>query len=171
MGIVFNVRVSTPSDMMAVDALLSRSYPVLLKRDYPPSLLVTAIPLISRANPRLMSSGTYFVVESENGAIVGAGGWTPSAPPGFANEPDIGHVRHIVTDHRLTRLGIGRLLMDRIVLDSETSGVAQLECFSTLTAQAFYVACGFRTLAPMQVSLRPGIDFPAIHMRRLSADH
>ena len=57
------LRVATPADLAAVDALLARSYPRLLAADYPPSVLVTALPLISRARPELLASGTYYVVE------------------------------------------------------------------------------------------------------------
>ncbi len=159
------IRKAAKSDLAAIDALLSRSYPALLKRDYPPSVLVTAIPLISRANPALVSSGTYFVVEA-GGEILGAGGWTPGAPPGGTSQKRIGHIRHVVTDHRQIRKGLGRKLMAHIVSDAASAGIKQLECFSTLTAEPFYVACGFRTLGPMSVTLRKGIDFPAVHMRR-----
>lgn len=159
------VRPATREDLGAIDALLSRSYPALLKRDYLPSVLVTAIPLISRANPALVSSGTYFVAEA-GGEILGAGGWTPGAPPGGTSQKRIGHIRHVVTDHRQIRKGLGRKLMAHIVSDAASAGIKQLECFSTLTAEPFYVACGFRTLGPMSVTLRKGIDFPAVHMRR-----
>jgi N-acetylglutamate synthase-like GNAT family acetyltransferase len=164
MTITSTIRPAKREDLAAIDALLSRSYPALLKRDYPPSVLVTAIPLISRANPALVSSGTYFVVEAGD-IILGAGGWTPGAPGG-ASRPRVGHIRHVVTDHRQIRKGIGRKLMARIVSDAASAGIKQLECFSTRTAEPFYVACGFRTLGPMLVTLRKGIDFPAVHMRR-----
>lgn len=160
------IRPAKRADLAAIDELLSRSYPALLKRDYPPSVLVTAIPLISRANPSLVSSGTYFVVEEGGGEILGAGGWTPGAPPGGTSQKRVGHIRHVVTDHRQIRKGIGRKLMAHIVSDAASTGIKQLECFSTLTAEPFYVACGFRTLGPMSVTLRKGIDFPAVHMRR-----
>ena len=101
------VRVATPDDLNGVDLLLSRSYPVLLKPDYAPSTLVTALPLISRAQPALLASGSYFVAELE-GEIVGAGGWTFAAPGGKPGTRGVGHVRHVVTSHLHTRRGIGR---------------------------------------------------------------
>jgi len=161
------VRTALAADFGAVDALLARSYPAILKADYAPSVLVTAIPLISKAQPRLVMSGTYFVVEDTVGEIVGAGGWTRVAPPGFGEEaPGIAHIRHVVCDHRRLREGIGRRLMAHIFRTSEAAGIRQYECFSTLTAVPFYAACGFSTLGPMTVALRGGIDFPAVHMRR-----
>ena len=52
------LRPATPDDFADVDALLARSYPALLKHDYRPSVLVTAVPVLARANPALVGSGT-----------------------------------------------------------------------------------------------------------------
>ena len=161
------VRPATPDDLAGVDALLGRSYPVLLKGAYPPSLLVTAIPLISKAQPRLLASGTYFVVE-DGDEIVGAGGWTRAAPGfGGPGRTGVGNIRHVVTDHRRVRRGIGRKLMTRVLSSARDAGVHRMDCLSTLMAEPFYAACGFQTIGPVTLNLRPGIDFPAIHMRRL----
>lgn len=162
----FLTRTATKSDIAGIDALLARSYPALLKEAYPPSLLVTAIPLISRAQPHLVTCGTYFVVTDED-AIVGAGGWT-RASPGTRDSgvSGIGHVRHVVTDHRRVRQGIGRRLMDHVFETARADGIETLECYSTLMAEAFYASLGFERLGDIDVPLRPGIGFPSVHMRR-----
>ena len=92
------VRTARSGDLAAVDAVLARAYPRLLKPDYPPSVLVTALPLISRAQPSLLASGTYYVAEDDAGQIVGAGGWTKDRA-----SSELGHIRHVVTDDRMTR--------------------------------------------------------------------
>jgi hypothetical protein len=69
------LRCATGRDFDAIDAMLARSCYKLLKNDYPPSVMVTAVPLISRANPALVRSGTYYVAETSDGQIIGAGGW------------------------------------------------------------------------------------------------
>lgn len=155
------IRKSRPADLAAADALFAESYPVLLRDDYPPSVRVLALPLIARAQPHLLSSGTYYVAEDENGRLVGAGGWTRSP-----RRRDIGQVRHVVTDYRLTRKGIGRALMTHIFETARAAGVGHLQCQSTRTAVPFYAACGFRELGPIEVPLRPGIAFPAVAMER-----
>lgn len=76
------------------------------------------------------------------------------------------HVRHVVTDHRRTRRGIGRALMRRILADAAADGVTAFECLSTRTAVSFYAACGFAELGPVMVALGPGIEFPAVRMAR-----
>ncbi|MEM7752360.1 MAG: GNAT family N-acetyltransferase [Pseudomonadota bacterium] len=166
MRTTFDVRPATLADLSAVDALLGRSYPALLKTAYPPSILVTAIPLISKANPRLLASGTYFVV-TDGDAVIGAGGWTREQPGrGGAARSRIGHIRHVVTDHRRVREGVGKSLMLKVFQTAHAGGVEVLECLSTRVAVPFYDAMGFETVGPTSIALRQGIEFPAIHMRK-----
>jgi len=152
------LRPSELRDLVAVDALLARSYPRLLRPDYPPSVMVTAVPLIAKARPALLTSGTYHLAEMA-GEVVGAGGWT-RAGPGRAD------VRHLVCDDRRVRQGIGRALMARILAEAGAAGVRELACQATRTAVPFYQAMGFEVLGAIEVPLRPGIVFPAVLMRR-----
>ncbi|WP_424965022.1 GNAT family N-acetyltransferase [Dinoroseobacter sp. S375] len=157
-------RVATARDVAAVDALLARSYPVLLKPDYPPSVLVTILPLISRAQPSLVTCGTYHVVE-EGGTILAAGGWTRGAPRGGAVTPGLGHIRHVVTDHTRTREGLGRRLMGDIMSEARAAGMGRLEALSTLTAEPFYAAMGFEAREAVDVPIGPaGLPFRAVRM-------
>ena len=161
----FFVRRATRADLSAIDLLLSDSYPRLLRPDYPPSVLVTALPLISRAQPDLVASGGYFVAERD-GAILGAGGMTARAPGAERTRAGRGNVRHLVTDHRAVRQGIARALMERIVEAAHAQNLSALDCVSTRTAVPFYAAMGFRTLGEVDVALRNGVTFPAIRMER-----
>lgn len=154
------IRPSTRADMAAVDALLARVYPRLLKADYPPSVLVTALPVISRARPELLICGTYYVAE-EGGVILGAGGWTPNA-----RDPVRADIRHLVTDDRQLRRGIGRALMERSFAEAAEAGRTVMNCWATFTAVPFYRAVGFREVGPIDVPLQGGIPFPAMEMER-----
>jgi N-acetylglutamate synthase-like GNAT family acetyltransferase len=160
---MFTLRTATKQDIAAVDALLARTYPRLLKADYPPSTLVMALPLISRAQPDLVTSGSYYVVE-EVGALLGAGGWTVAAPGRGKVTRGVGHIRHVVTDDRATRRGVGRALMAHICDVARGHGLRRLECLSTLTAEPFYQALGFKSGAHVEVPLAPAIAFPAVEM-------
>jgi len=154
------IRPSTKADLAAVDALLARSYPKLLKADYPPSVLVTALPIICRAQPALLACGTYYVAERDD-AILGAGGWTRDR-----KDNALGHIRHVVSDDRALRRGIGRALMQRSFDGARAAGVTRMECWATRTAERFYQAVGFETLGPFDVILQDGIVFPSIRMTR-----
>jgi GNAT superfamily N-acetyltransferase len=175
------LRRARPSDLIGVDLLLRRSYPKLLKSDYPPSVMVLALPIIARARPDLLASGQYFVVEAEDGAILGAGGWTLGMPQpdegpmrdgasrdvmGWAEQTHMGHVRHVAVDPARVRAGLGRAIMSEVIVDALREGVRWLDCLSTRTAVPFYEALGFRVLHEVEVPLRPGILFPAVRMMR-----
>ncbi|MEM6886863.1 MAG: GNAT family N-acetyltransferase [Pseudomonadota bacterium] len=154
------LRPTTPKDLAAIDLLLARSYRALLKRDYPASVLVTALPLISRAQPDLLSSGTYYVVTDEV-RVYGAGGWSRDR-----DRSDLGHIRHLVTDHLCLRRGIARCIVLHALQDAGQAGIRQMECWSTFTAEPFYKAMGFTTQGPIDVPLQPGVSFPARRMIR-----
>lgn len=182
------------SDLAAVDRLLQRSYPRLLRGDYPASVMVLALPIIARARPELLASGRYFVVEAEDGGILGAGGWSLGAPqprsaaamrglrgcgggaegvadwdraePDWAAQVGMGHVRHVAVDPDRVRGGVGRAIMGEVIVDALRAGVHWLDCLSTRTAVPFYGALGFRVLHEVEVPLGPGIQFPSVRMMR-----
>ena len=166
-----SVRRAEPADLSAVDRLLARSYPRLLAPDYPPSVMVTAVPIIARARPELLASGRYYLVLDCSGDVVGAGGYSLAAPGGRgghrgAPSPPLGHIRHVATDPDHVRRGVGRALMARIVKDAAREGVTRLECLSTLTAVPYYASFGFAQLGAVEIPLAAGIVFPAIRMLR-----
>ena len=163
MQTTLTIRRAAPADLAAVDALLAASYPRLLAADYPPSVMVTALPLIARANPRLLASGRYFLAEDDQGRLRAAGGWSARGP---APADGPGEIRHVVTDHRCTRRGIGRRLLTRVMADAATAGCRRLDCLATRTAVPFYTALGFTALGNVDIALRPGITFPAVRMAR-----
>ena len=155
------IRPTTRADIAAVDRLLADSYPVLLKEDYAPSVLVTALPLISKAQPKLVTCGTYYGV-FDQGQLVGAGGWTFRDRRGG----EVGRIRHVVTDHRRTRQGVATELLEHIFEAARAAGVRQLLCEATRTAVPFYRSTGFEGGPDIEVPLLPGITFPAVMMSR-----
>lgn len=166
MADTITIRPTTAHDLPTVDALLAASYTTLLKRDYAPSVLVTALPLISRANPALLRSGSYFMAADDAGMALAAGGWTRAAPQGGVGIPQIGHVRHVATHPAHLRRGLAQAIMTRVLADALAAGVERMICQSTQTAVPFYRAIGFRVRGEIVIALRPGIAFPAVEMER-----
>ena len=153
------IRPTTMDDLSALDGLFARAYPRLLKADYPPSVMVTALPLISRAKPELLRCGTYYLAETSGGRLLGAGGWTPDR-----DTDGLAHIRHVVTDDRMVRRGIGRAILTHAMQTAREAGVHQIECWSTLTGVPFYRSLGFHELGPIDVELAPGVTFPSVRM-------
>lgn len=153
------LRPTTRADLAEVDALLARAYPRLLKTAYPPSVLVTALPLIAKAQPTLVASGRYYAA-LRGGRILGVGGWSRDR-----GAPQRGHVRHVATDDRVVRQGVGRAVLGHLLAQAQDAGLTEMECWSTRNAVPFYAAMGFVAEAAMEVPLQPGITFPAVRMR------
>lgn len=160
---VLKLRRAAAADVEAVDLLLKRSYPRLLKRDYPPSTMVTAVPMLARANPTLIGSGRYYVIE-EAGRVLAAGGWSKSSPSRLRGRAGIGHVRHVATDPDVLRMGLGQALLSHILNDARRNDVTEMQCLSTRTAQRFYQSLGFEAGRELDIPLAQGISFPAIEM-------
>jgi GNAT superfamily N-acetyltransferase len=160
-GTVLVLRTATATDIGAVDALLARSYPRLLKADYPPSVMVTAVPLIARARPGLVASGRYYLAEDAEGRLLGAGGW--SHRDGIAG---LAEVRHLATDPGAQRQGIARRIVGRVLEAVREAGGVRIGCLSTRTAVPFYEAMGFRAAGAVEIPLAAGIVFPAVRMFR-----
>jgi GNAT superfamily N-acetyltransferase len=160
------LRLATPADSEAVAAVLRPSYAELMAPAYPPELMVRALPLITRANPGLLSSGRYYLVEAETGEPAGCGGWS-AHPPG-ASEPDPrrAHIRHFATHPGWVRLGVGRMIYERCEADAKAAGFTAFECFASLGGEVFYAALGFRRLERIETPMPGGIRFPAVRMER-----
>lgn len=160
------LRVVTLEDAAAVASVLGASYPLLWAGVYPPELLARALPQTTRANPRLLSSGRYYLVEAETGEPAGCGGWS-SDPPGHRDEdPERAHIRHFATHPDWTRRGVGRLLYARCEADARAAGFTRFETFASLNGEAFYAALGFRRLERIGTPMPGGVLFPAIRMER-----
>ncbi len=166
----FTIRPATMLDLPEIEGLLERSYPKLLKPDYPPSLMVTAVPLMTKPQPGLVETGTYYVAQTDAGAILGAGGWTPYGPldDKELGETDLGtaHIRHFAVDPAALRRGVARGLMNYTLEEAHHFGAKQMQCYSTRTAREFYQAMGFAAGPEIEIELMEGISFPVIEMHR-----
>ncbi|HEU0133528.1 MAG TPA: GNAT family N-acetyltransferase [Allosphingosinicella sp.] len=160
------LRVTTAADSDAVASVLGPSYTLLMAAAYPPDLLARALPSMIRANPALLSSGRYYLVETESGEPAGVGGWSPHPPGRKDGDPDRAHIRHFATHPDWIRRGVGRLLCERCATDARACGFTRLEAWASLNGEAFYAALGFRPLGQIETPMPGGVLFPAIRMER-----
>jgi|GEM_PF-338376 N-acetylglutamate synthase-like GNAT family acetyltransferase len=161
----FSVRIGNIDDAPAVSALLKASYTEQLSASYSPDVLARALPLMTRANPRLLNSGTYYVAHTET-QLVGCGGWSMEAPGSNLIQEGNAHIRHVGTHPDWLRHGIARALLLRCFRDAATAGLTTLECHSTLGAVSFYVAMGFSVVGSMEMQLAPEIAIDGVLLRR-----
>ncbi|MBN1238957.1 MAG: GNAT family N-acetyltransferase [Gammaproteobacteria bacterium] len=163
---VFSVRIAVPEDSAAVTALLQASYPVLMAAAYDEADLAPALDPMTKANERLLRSGTYYVAQAGNGTLLGCGGWTRERPGTSSVEPGVGHLRHFATHPGWARRGVGRAIYRRCEADARAAGIEEFECYASLNAQKFYAALGFDSVRSIVIDFPLGISLPAMLMRR-----
>ncbi len=162
----YSVRATTLKDALSVTAMLGDSYPLLMKSCYKEPVLSAALSIICKADPSLLSSGTYYLAETQDNLVVGCGGWTRE-PPGEGNiAPTIGHIRHFATHSAWVRQGISRSIYLVCEQQAREAGITQFECYSTLNAEGFYAALEFKSIKPINVNLSNSVLLPGVLMRR-----
>jgi GNAT superfamily N-acetyltransferase len=160
------LRVATLEDAESVAAVLGPSYTQLMAAAYEPDLLARTLPSITRANPALLSSGRYYLVESETGEPAGCGGWSPDPPGRREEDPRRAHIRHFATHPAWTRRGVGRLLYERCAADARAAGFTSFEAWASLNGESFYASLGFHRLGLIETEMPGDVRFPAIRMER-----
>ena len=157
------LRTALPDDAAAVSQLLKRSYERLMAGSYTERELAAFLPLITQAQPELLASGTYYVVEI-SGSLVGAGGWTRTTPGSGTISRATAHIRHVAVDPDHLRLGIGRRLLNHSIDQAVAQGVRLIMCFSSLNAVEFYESFGFKPLEPIEIDMGASCSMSAIKM-------
>jgi N-acetylglutamate synthase-like GNAT family acetyltransferase len=160
------IRIAAPDDAPAVTALLEVCYPKLFAAGYEPDLLKLALPRMTKANPRLLASGNFFVAEAGAGRLVGCGGWSLERPGTGQIREGEAHIRHFATHPDWLRRGIGGAIIEQCVAKARGTGVERLECHSSLVAIRFYEAMGFTVVGQMTIDLGPDVALPGYLMRR-----
>jgi N-acetylglutamate synthase-like GNAT family acetyltransferase len=161
-----HIRKTNIADLGSVSKLLELCYSTLMKSSYSPDILDAAIPVISKARPELLSSGTYYVSLSREGRIIGCGGWTANSPnQGENNKSDTGQLRYFATHPDHIKSGIGRSIFDSCKTQALTRSIKNFECISSLNAEDFYKSLGFSTVERVSIPLNNGVSFPCLLMK------
>lgn len=157
------IRPATEADRPEISRLLARSYGQLYRGWYPDAVLRHALPVMTRANPDLIASGTFHAAFVD-GALAGCGGWSRKRYDG-SGEEGVAHLRHFGVDPDHLRRGIGRALFERCRAEAAAAGFTALESLSSLPAEAFYLSLGFLTVGPARIELPDATHFAGRLMR------
>jgi GNAT superfamily N-acetyltransferase len=171
------LRVATPADEAAVDALMKASAAVLFPRFYDERQSASAVEHVAHVDPTLLEDGTYFVLES-GGELVGCGGWSrrdrlytgSGGAPGDdrlldpASEP--ARVRAMFVRADWTRRGLGRRILEACEAAAKAEGFTQLALVATLPGVPLYLAYGFAELERLEVVMPDGVAIPGVAMER-----
>jgi GNAT superfamily N-acetyltransferase len=177
----WSLRRATHEDVPHLMPLIERSVLTLQAADYSSSQLNAALGSVYGVDMALIEDGTYYVVVSGEGNIIGCGGWSQRATlfgvhqlvrddsalrPGI----DAARIRAFFIDPDWARQGIARAILGACEAAALAKGFTSLSLAATLTGIAFYRRQGFldmrlfdtplpngegMTLMAMEKSLRP----------------
>lgn len=157
------IRIAGLDDFSAVEALLARSYPVMMATAYEERVLARALLLMTKAKVELLASGTFYIVEDE-GHVVGCGGWTSGAPGSGETVKGLAHLRHFAVDPARARHGIGRAIFTHCARTASAQGAVRFQAFSGLNAEPFYARMGLVRLKAVSIPMGSDVAFPAVLM-------
>ncbi len=179
-----SIRLAAPADVPALADLIDASVRGLQSRDYTPAQIDGALRAVYGVDTQLIADGTYFVVESGPGAlvgvpvIVGCGGWSKrktlyggdrfQAREDSLLDPrcDAAKIRAFFVHPAWARRGIGAMILEACESAAVGAGFTRLEMGATLTGVRFYLAKGYRAVEDLAVPLPDGEALPIVRMEK-----
>jgi GNAT superfamily N-acetyltransferase len=151
----------------------------LFPRHYDAAQTASAVVHIAALDPRLLEDGTYLVHEA-GGEIVAAGGWSRRARlyagAGAGVEDDderrldprteAARVRAMFVRGDWTRRGLGRAILEACAAAARAEGFRRLTLMATLPGVPLYLACGFRAVERVDITLPGGVVVAGVAMER-----
>ena len=162
----FTIRVASLEDEESVTALLQASYPILMSSLYSLEMLSVVLPAMTKANPSLLLSGTFYLAEITNKLVIGCGGWTRERPGSGEIKAGVGHIRHFATHPEWVGKSVGRTIYEMCEREAKIAYIHCLECYSSLNAEGFYAALGFKALKNIDILLGNNQKIATVWMRR-----
>jgi GNAT superfamily N-acetyltransferase len=172
------LRVATPADASATEALMKDSTAAIFPASYDPQQTASSVRYVARADPMLLADGTYFVLEVGD-ELVACGGWSRRGRPymgsGDASDDDRlldpatepAHVRAMFVRPDWTRRGLGRRIIEQCEAAARAEGFRQLDLVATLPGVPLYRACGFTPTGEVEdVVLADGVPLPCLGMSK-----
>ncbi len=171
------LRVATPDDASAIDALMKASAEALFPAYYDERQVASSIEHVAQVDHLLLEDGTFFVLVAD-GEFVGCGGWTRrdrlyTGSGSFENEGRIldpatepAKIRAMFVRADWTRRGLGRRIIEASEEAARREGYRRLALLATLAGVPLYRACGFEPLDEVNVVLTDGVVVPCVSMEK-----
>jgi GNAT superfamily N-acetyltransferase len=173
----FTHRLATIDDLDALRELMRRSIEAL-QNDFLTPEQVRASHKVMGLDSRLVSDGTYFIVERD-GRIAGSGGWSwrstlyggddsviSREPRALDPASEPARIRAMYTDPDFARQGVGRLVLDLCEEAARRAGFRRATMMATMAGVPLYLACGYREVELPQAAKVNGIDVPLVRMEK-----
>ena len=178
-----HVKVIVPEEIPAVAQLIGASVRGLQTDDYTEEQREAALATVFTVDSRLVQDGTYFGVVTDDGILVGCGGWSARKTL-YGGDHQLEHahgadsdefldpatepakIRAIFVHPDYARQGIGGLLLRVAEEAAAAEGFHRFEMASTLTGIQFYCQSGYRPVERIRVPVANGQAIEVVRMRR-----
>jgi GNAT superfamily N-acetyltransferase len=171
------IRLATPEDLAAIEALMRASTAALSAGFYDAQQTASAVLYIAVADRQLIDDRTYFVVE-EDSRVIACGGWSArkklftgtsdqeSAEGWLDPATDAARIRAMFVDPAHARRGLGRLILNASEEAAQRAGFRTFALMATLPGVPLYRACGYEEVEPTTLVLPDGARLGAVLMRK-----
>jgi GNAT superfamily N-acetyltransferase len=172
------LRNAAESDRATLEALIAQSARELSAADYTPEQIDAALRGAFGVDSQLIRDGTYYVVQSEEDAIVGCGGWSRRRTlfGGDAHaerdaaeldpQVDAAKIRAFFVHPGHARRGIGRLILEHCEMQARAAGFTRFELMATLPGTRLYATHGYKAETPISHDLGDGLTIQFVPMRK-----
>lgn len=172
------IRKATLADVPRLREIIEASVRGLQAQDYSAAEIEGALASVYGVDSQLIADGTYFAAQTEQGHIVGCGGWSKrktlfggdqyaARQDSLLNpEHDAAKIRAFFVDPRWARQGIGTRILGTCEQAAISAGFRRLEMGSTLSGVPFYRAKGYAEVEKQSVPLSNGERLPIVRMTK-----
>lgn len=175
----FTIRKANFSDQSEIEELIAQSVRGLSGKDYDERQIELSIKTVFGVDTELISDETYFVAESENGKIVGGGGWSKRKTLYGANAyadsrdskllnpaTDSAKIRAFFIHPDWARKGIGTAILKACEREAKANGFASAEMMATLPGVKLYAVCGYAGDERVGISVGENEEIICVKMRK-----
>jgi GNAT superfamily N-acetyltransferase len=175
---MLRLRLATPGDLPRLRGLIEQSVRALSAPYYTGPQIESALRYVVGPDTQLIADRTYYVIESEEGELVAAGGWSRrrtlyggdqmkgAEDPLLEPATEAARIRAFFVHPAWARRGLGRQLFECCAEEAATAGFRKLELRATLSGEPLYRALGFTQLERTVVPLPDGEVLPVVRMAR-----
>ena len=169
-------RTALKEDIPAIRELIGASVRQL-QVEYSPAQREAALETVFTVDSMLIADGTYLLALSDEGQLVGCGGWSKrktlyggdhqvgSVEPELSDPTrDAAKIRAIFVHPNFARQGIGSALMKESEVEAISYGFDKFEMGSTLSGVALYSLKGYREVETIQVPVGRGESIRVVRM-------
>src|SRR5688572_10963941 len=174
---MFPLRPATRADVPRLRDLIDCSVRALGVGYYTPAQIESALKHVFGPDTRLIDDGTYFVIESDTGDLIAAGGWSrrrtvyggdqmKGEDPLIDPATDPARIRAFYVHPNFARRGLARTLFERCASEASAAGFRALELMATLPGEPLYRALGFTAIERKAAELPDGEVLAIVRMTR-----